>query len=65
VKKKFRIAKWSVVCRPKDQGGLESHDLRSRTKLSLVNGFLGFLSKIRYVNSPKKEIHRHECFVSS
>jgi hypothetical protein len=25
--KKYRLAKWSVVCRPKDQGGLGIHDL--------------------------------------
>jgi hypothetical protein len=26
-KKKYRLAKWSVVCSPKDQGGLCIHDL--------------------------------------
>jgi hypothetical protein len=26
-KKKYRLAKWSVVCCPKDQGGLGIHDL--------------------------------------
>jgi hypothetical protein len=26
-KKKYRLAKWSVVCTPKDQGGLGIHDL--------------------------------------
>jgi hypothetical protein len=26
-KKKYRMAKWSVVCRPKDQGGLGIQDL--------------------------------------
>jgi hypothetical protein len=26
-KKKYRLAKWSVVCWPKDQGGLGIHDL--------------------------------------
>jgi hypothetical protein len=26
-KKKYRLAKWSVVCCPKDQGGLGVHDL--------------------------------------
>jgi hypothetical protein len=26
-KKKYQLAKWSVVCYPKDQGGLGIHDL--------------------------------------
>jgi hypothetical protein len=26
-KKKYRLAKWSIVCCPKDQGGLGIHDL--------------------------------------
>ena len=26
-KKKYRLARWNVVCRPKDQGGLGIHDL--------------------------------------
>jgi hypothetical protein len=26
-KNKYRLVKWSVVCRPKDQGGLGVHDL--------------------------------------
>jgi hypothetical protein len=26
-KKKYRLAKWSIVCSPKDQGGLGIHDL--------------------------------------
>jgi hypothetical protein len=26
-KKKYRLAKWSAVCSPKDQGGLGIHDL--------------------------------------
>jgi hypothetical protein len=26
-KKRYRLAKWSIVCSPKDQGGLGIHDL--------------------------------------
>jgi hypothetical protein len=28
MRKKYRLTKWSVVCRPKDQGGLGVHDLQ-------------------------------------
>ena len=27
-RKKYRLSKWSVLCQPKDQGGLSIHDLR-------------------------------------
>jgi hypothetical protein len=30
-KKKYRLAKWSVVCSPKDQGGLGIHDLEVKS----------------------------------
>jgi hypothetical protein len=26
-KRKYRLAKWSILCQPKDQGGLVIHDL--------------------------------------
>jgi hypothetical protein len=26
-KRKYRLAKWSILCQPKDQGGLEIADL--------------------------------------
>jgi hypothetical protein len=26
-KRKYRLAKWSILCQPKDQGGLGIHDL--------------------------------------
>jgi hypothetical protein len=29
-KKKYRLAKWNIVCRPKDQGGLGIHDLEAK-----------------------------------
>jgi hypothetical protein len=34
-KKKYRLAKWSVVCRPKDQGGLGIHDLQVKNSALL------------------------------
>ena len=34
-KKKYRLAKWSVVCRPKDQGGLGIHDLQVKNEALL------------------------------
>jgi hypothetical protein len=34
-KKKYRLTKWSVVCRPKDQGGLGVHDLEVKNKALL------------------------------
>jgi hypothetical protein len=38
-KKKYRLAKWSVVCCPKDQGGLGIHDL-SVKNLALLDKWL-------------------------
>ena len=34
-KKKYRLARWNVVCRPKDQGGLGIHDLEIKNKALL------------------------------
>ena len=34
-KRKYRLVKWSVVCRPKDQGGLGVHDLDVKNKALL------------------------------
>ena len=31
-KKKYRLAKWSILCRPKDQGGLGIQDLDIQNK---------------------------------
>jgi hypothetical protein len=45
-KKKYRLVKWSIVCRPKDQGGLEFITFRLRTRLSSANGFLSFLPRM-------------------
>ena len=45
-KKKYRLAKWSVVCRPKDQGGLGFMTYRSRMRPYLVNGCSNYLLRM-------------------
>ena len=32
MRKKYRLTKWSVVCRSKDQGGLGVHDLEVKNR---------------------------------
>ena len=44
-KKKYRLAKWSVVCRPKDQGGLGIHDLEIKNMALLGKWIFEFLSE--------------------
>jgi hypothetical protein len=34
-KNKYRLTKWSIICRPKDQGGLGIHDLEVKNKALL------------------------------
>jgi hypothetical protein len=34
-KKKYQLVKWSIVCRPKDQGGLGVHDLQVKNSALL------------------------------
>ena len=34
-KKKYRLVKWSIVCRPKDHGGLGVHDLEVKNSALL------------------------------
>jgi hypothetical protein len=36
-KKKYRLTKWNIICRPKDQGFL-----RLKTGVCLANGFLNY-----------------------
>jgi hypothetical protein len=38
-KKKYRLAKWSIVCSPKDQGGLGIHDLEVKN-IALLDKWL-------------------------
>jgi hypothetical protein len=59
-KKKYRLVKWSVVCRPKDQGGLGVHDLEVKNsallgkwmfKLLTEDGVWQTLLKRKYIGS--------------
>jgi hypothetical protein len=44
-KKKYRLTKWNIVCRPKDQGILELTYLILRRNVYLANGFLNFFRR--------------------
>jgi hypothetical protein len=44
-KKKYRLAKWNVVCRPKDQGGLDIHDLEVKNTALLGKCLFKLLTK--------------------
>jgi hypothetical protein len=43
--KKYRLAKWSVVCSPKDQGGLGIHDLVVKNTVLLSKWLLSYSSR--------------------
>jgi hypothetical protein len=43
--KKYRLAKWSVVCRPKDQGGLGIQDLEVNNTALLGNWLFRLLTE--------------------
>jgi hypothetical protein len=60
VKKNYRLAKWSVLCRPKDQGGLGIQDLEVKNtallgkwlfRLLTVDGVWQTLLRRKYVGS--------------
>jgi hypothetical protein len=46
-KKKYRLAKWSVVCSPKDQGGLGVHDLEVKNTALLGKWLFKLLTEER------------------
>lgn len=59
-KKKYILAKWNVVCRPKDQGGLRIHDLEAKNtallgkwlfKLLTWDGVWQTLLRRKYIGS--------------
>ena len=43
--KKYRITKWNVVCRPKDQGGLSVQDLQVKNKALLSKWLFKLLTE--------------------
>jgi hypothetical protein len=44
-KKKYRLAKWNILCRPKDQGGLGIHDLEIKNRALLGKWLFKLLSE--------------------
>ena len=44
-RKKYRLTKWSVVCHPKDQGGLGIHDLEVKNRALLGKWLFKLLFK--------------------
>jgi hypothetical protein len=44
-KKKYRLVKWRVVCRPKDQGGLGVHDLQVKNTALLCKWLFKLLTE--------------------
>ena len=43
--KKYRLTKWSMVCRPKDQGGLGIHDLQVKNEALLSKWLFKLLTE--------------------
>jgi hypothetical protein len=44
VKKKYRLDKWNILCRPKEQGGLGIHDLEIKNMALLSKWLFKLLS---------------------
>ena len=44
-RKKYRLAKWSMAYRPKDQGGLGIHDLQAKNKALLSKWLFKLLTE--------------------
>jgi hypothetical protein len=44
-KNKYRLTKWNVVCRPKDQGGFSIHDLEVKSRAILGKWLFKLLTK--------------------
>ena len=41
-KPKYRLAKWDIVCKTKDQGGWGIENLEVKNKCLLTNCYIGF-----------------------
>jgi hypothetical protein len=46
-KMKYRLAKWSILCQPKDQRGLGIHDLHNKNIALLSKWLLKLLTTVR------------------
>jgi hypothetical protein len=44
-KRKYRLAKWSMVCQPKDQGGLEIQNLEIQNQCLLIKWLFKFINE--------------------
>ena len=44
---KYRLAKWDILCTPKDKGGLGNENLEVKNKCLLRSGSIGFPLKSR------------------
>jgi hypothetical protein len=47
-KNKFRLAKWKIICQPKDLGGLGVANLATKNICYSVNGCLRLLSRMEF-----------------
>ena len=46
LKRKYKLAKWDIICRPKDQGGLGIENLEVKTDAFLASGYGSFLLRL-------------------
>ena len=46
--KKYQLARWSVLCRPKSQGAWESKTLRLKISLFSASGFINYSLRMEY-----------------
>jgi hypothetical protein len=61
-KKKYRLAKWSVVCSPKDHGGLGIHNLEVKNTALLGKWLFKLLTE--EANYPQAKVYRSKSIIS-